>query len=95
VTQPVNIRPDNPRRCLNGRMRGAFDGQSKRFGWKDRPSTCTHDQCSARTDILDFPGDEALRALDSDRVPDVESFAFAFLLTRFTDRCHGTNLIEG
>jgi len=95
LTEPANIRPDNPCRRLNGRMRRALDGQSKRFGRQYRIPTGALDQCSTGTDILGFPGDDALRALDSDRVLDVKSFAFTFLLIMLMDCCHGTHLMEG
>ena len=92
-TEPVNTTPNNPCRCLDGRIRGTFDGQIKHFGRKYQFLTGARDQCSAGTDILGFPGQDALRAINRDRVPDIVSFTAASLVTMCRAFCHGRRLI--
>ena len=97
MTEPANIRPDNPCRRLNGRfgIRAAFDGQIKRLGRKYRIPTGALDQCSAGTDILGFSEQDTLRALNSDRAPHVKSFAVASLVIMCMDCRHGKRLTYG
>ena len=94
VTEALNTRPNNPCRSLNGRIRAAFDRQIKRFGRKYRFPTGARDQCSATTDILGFSGQDTLRALDRDRVPDIKSFASASFLIMCTALCQDTHLVH-
>jgi hypothetical protein len=75
------------------RTRGAFEGQMKRFRRKYRFATGALDQCSAETDILGFSGQDALRALDRDRVPEGLSLTPASLTRLCMVFQHGSHLI--
>jgi hypothetical protein len=81
VTEPGNTAPDDLCRYVDWCLRGALDGQIEWLARKKRFSTDARNQCSAGTDILDLPGQDALRTLDRDRVLEGDSFAFPSLIT--------------
>jgi len=74
VTEPGNTAPDNLCRFLDWCLRGALDGQIEWFARKQRFPTGARNQCAAGADILGLPGQDALRALNRDSVPEVDSF---------------------